>query len=121
LGQALVAQQKLARRRGHHVADAVVWVLFQHILRGLGKVDQQARAHRLHLSRQCPNRLGERLVDALLGIRQRNAVGQQATTSPQCQLGQQQPEQQLAAQRKQGGSRHGQKAWGVQIGKVSSM
>ncbi|MCY1362105.1 hypothetical protein D9M69_488060 [compost metagenome] len=96
--QALVAEQELARRRGHHVADAVVGILLQHVLRGLGEVDQQARTDRLDLARQRPHRLRERLVDALLDVRQGEAIGQQTAAGPEHQLRQQQPQQQLAAQ-----------------------
>ena len=81
-----IAQHKLAGWRRHHVAQAVGRVLFQNVLRGARKINQQTRANRFDLPRQRPHRLRQRLVQALAGIVQRHAPGQHAAGQPQHQL-----------------------------------
>ena len=98
-GQHAITQQKLAWRRGHGVADAVFGVLLDDVLRRTRKINQQARAHRLDLPRQREHRLCERLVNAFFSVAQGNAVSQHPAHQPEHQLGQQQPQQQLALQR----------------------
>ena len=93
LGQLGIAQDELPRWAGDHIAHLVFGIFFNDGLRRFRKINQEPRSDGLDLPRKRAHRLRQRLINALLGIRERDAISQAAADQPEQQLRQQKPQQ----------------------------